>query len=61
MISLLSFWLQIDGSLLVLKIGSCEHTANDLSHHKNGTLKSDRLNVSFQFAEPRIESLKSDS
>ena len=30
MISLWSFWPQIEDSLLVLKIGSCEHTTNDL-------------------------------
>ena len=30
------------------------------SHHKNGTLKSDRLNACFQFSERRIGSLKSD-
>ena len=30
------------------------------SHHKNGTLKSDRLNACFQFLEPTIGSLKSD-
>ena len=30
------------------------------SHHKNGTLKSYRLNAGFQFSEPRIGSLKSD-
>ena len=30
MISLSSFWRQIEDSLLVLKIGSCEHTTNDL-------------------------------
>ena len=30
MISLWSFWRQIEDSLLVLKIGSCEHTTNDL-------------------------------
>ena len=30
------------------------------SHHRNGTLKSDRLNACFQFSEPRAGSLKSD-
>ena len=30
------------------------------SHHKNRTLKSDRLNTCLQLSEPRIESLKSD-
>ena len=30
------------------------------SHHKNGTLKSDRLNACFQFLEPKIGSLKTD-
>ena len=30
MISLRSFWRQIEDSLLVMKIGSCEHTLNDL-------------------------------
>ena len=29
-------------------------------HHKNGTLKSDRLNACFQFLEPKIGSLKTD-
>ena len=29
-ISLWSFWRQIEDSLSVLKIGSCEHTTNDL-------------------------------
>ena len=29
-------------------------------HHKNWTLKLDRLNACFQFSEPRIGSLKSD-
>ena len=59
---MISFWRQIEDSLLVLKIGSCEHTTNDLPtfSHKNGTLKSDRLNACFQFSEPRIGSLKSD-
>ena len=30
------------------------------SYHKNGALKSDRLNACLQFSEPRIGSLKSD-
>ena len=30
------------------------------SNHKNGTLKSDRLNACFQFLEPKIGSLKTD-
>ena len=30
------------------------------SQHKNGTLKSDRLNACFQFLEPKIGSLKTD-
>ena len=113
-ISLWSFWRQIENYLLVLKIGSCEHTTNDiptfwtqkrnleigayerllpifgtqnrivwtglvqpnkpqrrgstrfcpepitLSDHKNGTLKSERMNAYFQFSEPKIRSLKSD-
>ena len=31
-----------------------------LFHHKNGTLKSDRLNACFQILEPNIGSLKTD-
>ena len=62
MISLWSFWRQIEDALSVLKIGSCEHTTSDFrhSHHKNGTLKSDRLNACSQFSEPIIGSLNSD-
>ena len=30
------------------------------SHHKNGTLKSDRMNACFEFLEPKAGSLKTD-
>ena len=60
MISLWSFWHQTENSLLVLKIGSREHTTNDRPTFspQNGTLKSDHLNACFQFSEPRIGSCK---
>ena len=62
MTSLCLFWRQIEDSLFILKFGSCETLQMTFrhSHHKNGTLKLDRLNACFQFSEPRIGSLKSD-
>ena len=61
MVCLWSFWRQIEDSLSVLNIGSCElQMTSRHSHHKNGILKSDRLNACFQFSKPRIGFLKSD-
>ena len=62
MISLWSFWRQIDNSLSFWKSDRASILQMTFwhSHHRNGTLKSDRLSACFQFSEPRIGSLKSD-
>ena len=56
-----SFWRQIE-VLLVLKtdrVNTLKMTFRH-SHHKNETLKSDRVNACFQFLEPKIESLQTN-
>ena len=56
------FGFQVEDSLLFLKtdlVNTPQMTFRH-SHHKNGTLKSDRLNTCFQFLELKIGSLKTD-